>query len=81
MNKTVAFLVASILAFVPTSADPPEVVEVEPSHGYVDGDTEVTLTGEGFDVQARVLLEEGGPFPAGSFDTPGYACGVAVAEN
>ena len=34
----ISLLTASILAFVPVSADPPVVTKVEPSQGYVDED-------------------------------------------
>ena len=58
---TVVFLLATLAAAaLPVSAGPPEIIEVEPPQGYVDEDVEVTLTGEGFDLGAGVLLTPGG---------------------
>ena len=75
--RGISLLTASILALVPVSADPPEVTKVEPSRGYVHEDTEVTLTGDGFDLEASVLFTVGGPFLAGE---PLGDVGVAVCR-
>ena len=58
MNTTtgISLFTALILTFAPVAADPPQVMTVEPTQGYVDEDTQVTLTGEGFDLGARVGL-------------------------
>jgi hypothetical protein len=62
-------------------ANGPVIEKVDPSQGFVDEDTEVTITGEGFETESRLALLSGGPVLAVSYETPGSAWGVVLAGD
>jgi hypothetical protein len=69
---------SAVLLAVPVGAAEPALKEVAPPEGFIDSDTELTLTGEGLAPGARVALLEGGPFTAGRVDSPGSTNDIAV---
>ena len=82
-----AIIVGVILVVVlslwaaPAQTDGPVVEQAEPGQAFADQDTDVTLTGRGFGLETSILLGEGGPFLAGSYNTPGNAHSVAISGD
>jgi hypothetical protein len=64
----------------PSIAGTPVIANTEPSRGFTDEDTEVILTGDGFETGARVGLLDGGPYAVGWVNTDKQE-GVAVSGN
>jgi len=67
-----------MLVCAPVFAEP-NVISVEPSQGVGDEDTDILVTGEGFDLHAGVRLDEGGPFEVGRYEECGGNIEVAGA--
>ena len=75
-------IAASFMLVAPTRstlADTPVLAGVEPTEGYIDEDTEITLGGEGFEPEASVTLLGGGPYLLGRVSTPDASYNVALS--
>jgi hypothetical protein len=80
-RRTITIWALLVLGWLPLPAGSPTVVAVDPEQGFVDTDTQVVVSGEGFEPGARAAFRDGGPFLAGSLALEGVLQDVVVAEG
>lgn len=59
----------------------PNITGITPDTGTTSSTTDVTITGTNFEAGARGSLLNGGPFIAGSYNTPSFSMDVVILGN